>query len=207
MSYTVHNDQTETFERVAVYTAYILGAGILIGLARTVLAIIYIAKHAFYAKSYEAAHQKNLQKHSITEREHLREQENQEAEKNTHKTHGLKKVRAWVAEQGTKLGNAIENAADHIGHPTESALEERQQNLVSVLEASKKASWKEQLLRGISELFYVGTLYHSYRDNCVKNHRVSFLGLDELVQLVDGESQFDGMIKGILGRDRYNPWI
>ena len=53
----------ENLGKIVAYTVYNLGMGIIIGIVRTLIAVAFIAKHAFFAQSYAEA-QKNTEKDS-----------------------------------------------------------------------------------------------------------------------------------------------
>ena len=95
--------------KVAAYTVYNVGAAFITGLVRTIIAIAYIAKHAIFARAYEAAASKeSVQiRNQNLDNKVERNKENNRAERTTKNSKGFKKIGALLSEKATKLKNGI----------------------------------------------------------------------------------------------------
>lgn len=168
--------------RVAAYTVYNLGLCIPIGMARTALAVFYLIKHAIIECTEDLPRGNSSERGKEKEKV---EQNRKKAIAGGKKAKGLRgkaKAAAQVGEafviEGYKKGKHLieeEAEGERIG--------DEQDELVS--------KWSDQLLRGVTEIFWFGAPIYTVRDHWDKDTKVSSLGVDELQNLWDQESAFD----------------
>src|ERR1700733_4607303 len=175
---------------VCAYTIYNLGVGIIIGLVRTIIAIAYVAKHAFYAKLYEQASQqaKTVRHNKNFEKQQNREQAVANAANKVEGAEGPKKVEAWIGGKLAQVSHGVGAVKDKIVLDVKDAIQEVQVTAVEAFEDTRKEAGYGQLARGLSEIVYVGAPYYTYQDNFYE-HQVALFGYRELRQLIEDENQ------------------
>jgi hypothetical protein len=192
--------------KVVAYTVYNLGIGIIVGLIRTIIAVAYVAKHAFYAKAYEKVYNKdkNARNDQLAQSQTERDQKVQKAEQETKKATGVKKVKAKAAEFANKAEQAVGGAIEEIAYSVDQGAKEMAHDVLQNMEKTKQEAWYGELFRGVTELLLVGAPYHTYQDNFSKDHKVSIFGFEELQKLIQDEHDSDKIMQTVSGK-RYNP--
>lgn len=199
---------TEGVGRFFIYGAYNLGLGIAVGLVRTAIATAYIAKHAFYAGTFQKHYEdlREARQSDLSRNRSDRAHENRTADRDTERATGIAKAWSWAKGKVVKAKNGMAGLVDEGLNLAEGAVLQGANDFVQTVEAERAKAWKGELGRGLSEIFYFGAPYHTYQDNFSKEHKVSVFGLDELCALMNKEATDDKAIQDILGRDLYDPW-
>lgn len=195
--------------KVAAYAVYNIGVGIAVGLVRTIIAVAYIAKHAFYAKAYDDAQRSQTSAHrdERVETQAARRREIRQAERDTWQATGLGKLTAVVKEGATKLKHKVGEVVDDVKSEASEAIRGAESATVHATLEARQEMWYGQLVRGLSEIVYIGAPYYTYQDNFSKDHKASVYGLQELADLMEKENEMDEMIQSLLGSADYNPWF
>ncbi|NGX61127.1 MAG: hypothetical protein K940chlam9_00608 [Chlamydiae bacterium] len=170
-----HCQNDSTIGKIAVYTVYNLGGSVIVGLTRTVIAIVYIAKHILLKEMYAEVYR---------QKEEERTSEVVEAKRRTEESTGWQKPLNFVREIGVRGQVAVEQLGDKVVHAGLTSSEEE-----------LKEMWKEELYRGLSEMIPVfGSAYWTYQDNWSKDRKVeSYLGLGELAHKLEMEGAISDM--------------
>lgn len=190
----------ENLGKVVAYTVYNLGVTIIVGLVRTLIAIAYIAMHIIYANAYAAAYKKeaNARFDHHVDKQVARDRENRKAEQETRLAKGLlDTAKAKAHEVKTKLGNKMGELKDEIKYEANETFLEAQNEFSQKSEFVRQEEWYGQLVRGLSEMVYIGAPYYTYQDNFSKDHKASVYGFQELKALLRNERDFDRMVASL----------
>ncbi len=193
--------------RAASYTVYNLGVTILIGLIRTIVAIAYIAKHAFYATAYDQAIQVQAQsrQNQFAQNQEKRDQNLERAKQATKNSTDVGELLMNFGGQVlTAAGNAAGQVFDNAVYDVKELLENASNESVQAAQKTRQELWYGELRRGLAELFVVGAPYYTYRDN-FSERTVSVFGLKELAEHIQFEQTTDLMIQSLIGKRHYNP--
>ncbi len=202
------NRHCANFGKVVAYTVYNLGVCIVVGLVRTMIAVAYIARHAFVAHTYAEAQkqQSNKAKEALVGKQVASNRAVKEAEKATENAAGLNKAGAWLKEKATQAQHSVVGVIDDIEYQASKVAQGVRVTVVQGTCETRQEAWYGELVRGLSEMLIVGAPYYTYQDNFSKDHQVSIFGLQELAKLIQDEANADDVMKQVLG-EAYNPWF
>lgn len=208
MSFSTQNNCN--VERAVAYTVYSVGASVLVGLVRVIVAIAYIVKHALNAHVAATAQQIRDQK-ARAEREADQDQqidksmdrfrENRAATSATKKAKGLDKAAAWAGEKLTKAKNALGEAKDELIDEGREAMRVAKRFVGKKAvyafvktERQMMSEWQAELVRGLAEMSIVGSILFTYKDNFA-GKRVSVFSFAELRGRIENEKAADALIQ------------